>query len=66
MTTEQKIPIDEIIHCLIAAVLTLKVMEIADKMAGDVPIYQTFRPMLISSLLYASYKSVRVSTEPVV
>ena len=58
--------IDEIIHQLFAAVITIKVMEVADKEGGYDPVYLTLRPLLVSSLLYASYRSVQVSTEPAV
>ena len=55
--------IDEIIHQILAAVITVKVMEIADKEAGDVPVYQLFRPLLVSSLLYSAYQSIQVGRE---
>lgn len=55
--------VDEAIHQILAAVITVKVMEIADKEAGDVPVYQLFRPLLTSSLLYSAYQSVQVGRE---
>ena len=57
--------IDEIIRQLLVAVITIKVMEIADKEVGeDNAIYNTMRPLLVSSLLYSVYKSVKVGYEP--
>jgi len=55
--------VDEIIHQLLAAVITVKVMEIADKEAGDIPVYLTLRPLLVSSLLYSAYRAIRVASK---
>ena len=60
MMTDTQMPVREIIHHVLAAVITIKVMEIADKEAGDVPVYQLFRPLLVSSLLYSAYRSIKV------
>lgn len=54
--------IDEAFRRILAAVITIKVMEIADKEAGDVPVYQLLRPLLLSSLLYSAYQSIRVDS----
>jgi len=59
------VSIDEIIHQILAVIITLKMMEIADKEAGDVPVYQLFRPLLVSSLLYSAYRSIKVEREAV-
>ncbi len=62
------LPIDEIIHQLLAIFIALEVIKIADREAGDAPVYQTLRPLLVSGLLYTAYKSVKVTsgktTEP--
>ncbi len=56
---------DEAIHQMLAVVITLHMIEIADKEAGDVPVYQLVRPLLVSSLLYSAYKSIEVAREAV-
>ena len=55
--------IDDIIHQILAAVITAKMMEIMDKIAGDNPVYHLTRPLLISSLLYSAYQTVKVERE---
>ena len=62
MTTElsKEIGYDHIIRLLVVATFTVKVMEIADKEGGHNPVYLTFRPLLVSSLLYSAYQSVKV------
>ena len=61
--TDTKMPISEIVHQLLAAVITVKMMEIADKIAGNVPTYHLVRPLLVSSLLYSAYRSIKVGSE---
>lgn len=63
--TNNKRTIDEAVHQILAAVITVKMMEIMDKIAGDNPVYHLTRPLLISSLLYSAYHSVKVEREAV-
>ena len=58
-----KMSVEEIIHQLLTAVITVKVMEIADKEGGYGPVYLTLRPLLVSSLLYSAYRSIKVGSE---
>ena len=62
---DNKMTIDEITYQLIAAVITVKMMEIVDKIAGNNPVYHLFRPLLVSSLLYSAYRSIKVEREAV-
>ena len=59
---DTKMPVREIVHHLLAVAITLKMMEIADKEANDDLVYQTFRPLLVSSLLYSVYRSIKISS----
>ena len=60
------ITVDEAVHQILAAVITVNVMETADKEACDVPVYRLLRPLLVSSLLYSAYQSIQVRCESVV
>jgi 5-hydroxyisourate hydrolase-like protein (transthyretin family) len=55
--------VDEAIHQILAAVITVKMMEIMDKIAGDNPVYHLTRPLLVSSLMYSAYRSIKVGRE---
>ena len=61
-----KVTVDEAVHQILAAVITVKMIGIMDKIAGDNPVYHLTRPLLVSSLLYSVYKSVRVGYESAV
>ncbi len=63
--TEHKMPVDEAIHQILAAVIAVRVTEIMDKVAGDNPVYHLTRPLLVSSLLYSAYRSIKVDREAV-
>ena len=56
---------DEIIHQLLAAVIVVKMMGVVDKVAGDNPMYHILRPLVVSSLLYSAYRSIKVEREAV-
>ena len=62
-TQNAKMPVSEIVHQLLAATITVKMMEIADREGGDTPVYLTLRPLLVSSLLYSAYRSIKVGSE---
>ena len=57
--------IDEAIHWILAVFIVLKVLEIADKEAGHIPVYQLTRPALVARLLYSAYRSIEVKREAV-
>ena len=57
--------IDEAFHQILAAAITVKMMEIMDKIAGDNPVYHLTRPLLVSSLLYSAYRSIKVEREAI-
>ena len=54
---------NEIIHQLLAAIIVVKMMETVDKIAEDNPVYHLTRPLLVSSLLYSAYRSIKVGGE---
>ena len=56
--------IDEAVHQILAAAITAEVIGVMDKIVGSNPVYHLTRPLLVSSLLYSAYKSVRVGYEP--
>ena len=57
--------LDEVIHQLFAAVITVKMMEIADKIMQGDNLYPIVRPLIVSSLLCSSYRAIRVEREAV-
>jgi hypothetical protein len=60
-----KMSVDEAIHQILAAVITVKMLAVMDKIAGDNPVYHLTRPLLVSSLLCSAYRSIKVDREAV-